>query len=1376
MIITNNNIGSQSNQKTVEFELDNSGGHLFSVLSQLYSKPVDSTIRELSTNCGDAHIMSNNTDRPFIIRLPNFSKDILTICFRDFGPGLSHEEVLGIYRIYGKSTKTKTNAVTGCLGLGSKSPYSISSTFYVKSYKNGKCSQYTCSMDNNSIPNITEVPIITDTYNENGLEVIIPFYKEVDFKKILPDVLKYFKVKPLVYMQQGDLEQDTPVDIKWHEIKDIRFLTKTIAINEKIKSLANLISDRYNNIPNEVIQLQIYYPLDKSLIQDTIKRYNKLYTDENNEVVEKFHIDKDTEKIIGFLLTVGIQLHAEPGKIAFAPSRETIKYTDLTLIYIIKELAKAARLFKKVFIKALSKLDSYEKIFKYIYLESNQYKLLADTFDISKLKNITIFSEIFKRKVEPKLILGKISGNELKNPLNEYKIYFDSIEKMDLYQFKSMFGSCFRSEGNQRYLNIFDPTIRRVDNANISTAMVINGATPFLNSLIEATTKKIYILAVNALYKEVLNMIEKLFSLSDIDFMMYRDEINVFKLFDVNHEDYKTSEKEVKQRLKQEMIEKYNSWTYYDLYKIVNGIKYINSKTAFGRITILLNNIHTEIFDWPFHSTSRNLEYALEHLPELKKANMHNIMDIYTLYDLGKIKYKDIIFKSGITFQKMYRQQQNAKNKFWTTINNLPFNFDNVIEDFINFRVKEIEKLPLDGLAGMKKGDVASTDTFIANVAIWIFYKYYRNEVEIQNNYHTKTDIKNLLVNELVNFNILPEYLTNLKPARKLLVQRNSTSKFSFNKVDAGEITNSNIWYHNELNEINLADIHNEINNYIIKITHSLKCMVKINRDSFKWVANASIGNNLNASNYKNSYFGNSPHMLNEYISRLKYIANNMILDITPTIANWNNAVTTLNGLVSLDKDICSNDLEYIGDMRPLYENSENLLKNKDNKSTIKSNDTDYILIQLEDNKIIVSRQKEKFILLDTTSFRIPVELRDEFQNKLFSENKVCILNPNLKSNIGINPFPELIDFKEVQSTCTDAKMRKHKNRLYEDISFNDLENVLKIRFPDYIFLKYIDNFPTKLIKNAYNPLPLIIKMMSDQKVNDELMNLSFCYNNQAFNQLPVSGFFRPTEATKYNTNLVDFFRNEETKDYFRNNSTSHISGAMMLALGKKNQVSFKNFEKLLTTFGNEDLLKEYHFLRDFTYYRFKSCMRTVAQFQGFDDFENITIDSFFKHFKDKTISSLKLGNIFDVTNLDINKTLKFYRTLKTFIEQYVNGVKSFNGKIFDMNAENHYEIEFRKMMKTRQPFITLIENVNKYCIGLNGRGTLNLENIKEDFNEYLKPTKTCQRDIIKFRDQDEFFEKLQKLKRTEILNKKINRRTENKKRNFDAKWNGGKL
>lgn len=1375
MIVENNNIGSQSNQKTVEFQLDNSGGHLFSVLSQLYSRPVDSTIRELATNCGDAHIMSNNTDRPFIIRLPNFEKDILTLCFRDFGPGLSHNEVMSIYRIYGKSTKTNSNSVTGCLGLGSKSPYSISSTFYVKSYKNGKCSQYTCSMDNNSIPNITETPIITDTHNENGLEVIIPFYKEVDFHKILPNVLKYFKVKPLVYLQEGDLEQDSLVDIKWHEIKDVKFLTKTVAVSKLIDRLSNLINsgNKGSIIPNEVIQLQIYYPLDKTLILDTIKRYNKLYTDERNEIVEKFHIDKDTEKIIVFLLAVGIQLHSEPGKIAFAPSRETIKYTDLTLIYIIKELVKAAKLFKKIFTKMLSKLDSYEKIFKYIYLESEDYKLLANTFDISKLKNISIFSSIFERKFDSKLILGSISGNELKTHLNEYKLSLNVIDSMDLYGFKNKFGNCFYPETTQRYLNIFDPTIRRADSSGVNNAIVLNGATPFLNSLIIETIKKIYIKTLDEAYKEIGNLIDKLFDLSDLDFMSYSDEINIFKIFKLDHSVYKIATKEEKIELKQNILNMYNEWTLYDFVTGINVVRNMNVHTQLGRIITVLNTLTSEVFCWQIYNNNRASEVILEKMSELKKAKMSNILETYQHYKFNDIHAKDIIFHAGITFQKMYRQQQNAKNKFWVTVQNLQFDFNNVVQEFINFRIKEIDKLPLDGLAGIKKGDTSSAEIFISNVAMWIFYKYYRNEVEIQNTYYSQTDMNKMLVDELVSFNILPEYLQKLKSVSKLIVHRNTSSRMNFNKVSAGEITNSSIWYHDELNEENIASILDESSKYIQKINHSLKCLAKIKRDSLRWL---STSKDLA---YRNDVLGNCPFQVNDFLERLRYISTTHKFDLKPTLFNWNSAVTLLARLIGLDKDICQH-LTYVGEMRVLFENSENLISNTDNKTTVRFDDNEHILIHIN-GKVIVSRFKEKFILLESTSFKIPSELRDEFQNRLFEENKICLLNSNLKINMGINAFPELIDFKEVQATATDAKMRKNKNKLYEDISYTQLEKVLRIKYPDFVFLRYLDNFPTKLIKNAYNPIPLLINMMSDKQLDDDLMNLSFCYNNTAFGRLPVSGFFKPTSGTSYSRNIINFLRDDDTKEYFRNASFNHNAAAFMYAIGRKNHISFNTFEKLITTFGKEEILKEYNFVRDFSFNRYKSCLRLYANYTGFRKFDELNIDNLRERIKNGTIDDLKLGEHFDLTNTSMNEILKFYRCIKNFIENYTNGMKSFTGKLFNIGGgtENIYEIEFRQMMKTRTSLMHLIERIDSYCTELQNRGTINLENLKQDFDDYIKPTKTCQKDIIKFRDQEDFFKKLDQLKRTEILNKKINRRTEIKKRNMNAngaKWNGGKL
>ena len=1359
MIVENNDIGSQSNQKTVGFELDNSGGHLFSVLSQLYSRPVDSTIRELATNCGDAHIMSNNVDRPFIIKLPNFKKDILTLCFRDFGPGLSHLEIMSIYRIYGKSTKTKSNAVTGCLGLGSKSPYSISSTFYVKSYKNGKCSQYTCSMDNNSIPNITETPIITDTYNENGLEVIIPFYKEVDFYKILPDVLKYFKVKPIVYMQEGELEQDSLITIKWHQIKDVFKLTKTISISNTIKKLSDLItfSTKSEIIANEVIQLQIYYPLDKTLILDTIKRYNKLYTDESNTVIEKFHIDSDTVKIIGFLLKVGIQLHAEPGKIAFAPSRETIKYTDLTLIYIIKELIKAATIFKKIYIRTLSSLDSYEKIFKYIYLEADDYRLLANTFNIKKLKNIVIFSSIFERKVQPKMILGGIHPHNFKNALNEFKLEMDAIEKMDLYSFKSTFPNCFANGYTQRVLNIFDPTIKKVESGGSGKVIVVNGATPFLNSLIIETVKKVYFKIVQEVYNEVRVLIDDLFNLSDMDFMKYSNTINVFKFFKLIQNDYKLYSKEEKAALKESLIEKYEAWNYLEFVQAMCNLNVSSTTTPFGKMLSLLNDYNNRFFSWHFINHSRDINTLSNLLPDIKHAKMVDILENYKIYDLGEIRYKDIIFSAGITFQKLHRCQMSAKNKFWTNIQATPFNFDDIVKEFVNFQFKEVDNLPLEGYAGLKKNDYRDIETYVANVAMWIFYKYYRNEVEIQNQYYMKANVMELLKTELESFNILPEYLLQLKPVIKVLQSRSTGTRSMF-KVQQGEMTDSSVWYHDELNEENMAYLHNEIYLRINKIKILLKNMVRISKEAHIWLSNS-----FDTSSPRSFYFGSSPHAINYYMKRLINISNELVIDNNPTTENWNKTVLCLYGLIRIEKDICSDELKYCTEMKLLKEKSENLVDNNDSINTFNYQGNDFRSIRTEDNKIFISRYNEKFILLDNTMFKIPAELREEFQTRLFEENKICILNSNLKIGFGLNPVPELIDLKELQSVCPDSKMRKAKNALYEDIGFKDIDTILKIKFPDYIFLKFHDNFPTKLLKGAYNPLPLLIKLLTDSKLQDEMLNLIFCYNNQKYGKLPITGFFKHTDSSRYEAHIKDKLKLEgpEFVNYFRSNSISRVTSAFMIAMGKKNNISFQTFEKILQTFGNEDIISEYHKLRDWNFSRYKACVLTCAAHDGFDKIEDLTWKNLAKKVKSDTLSQLNLPAGFSPSNQSINTILKFYRLLKAFVENYTRHSKSFTGKLVDTNGfDNKYELEFRKILKDHSKLIDLFDRVDTYCHNIERHGSVDISRIKEDFLDYIKPTKTSQKDIIEFRTQDEFFQKLNKYKSAEILNKKINRRT----------------
>ena len=119
------------------FKLEASG-HAFKVLSDnIYSRKVDAVLRELGCNARDSHIDAGKEKEPFWVVMPNPNQPNLII--RDFGTGLSNDQVMGLYVTYFKSTKThRTNdAVTGFLGLGSKSPLSIADNFTVDSFFNG---------------------------------------------------------------------------------------------------------------------------------------------------------------------------------------------------------------------------------------------------------------------------------------------------------------------------------------------------------------------------------------------------------------------------------------------------------------------------------------------------------------------------------------------------------------------------------------------------------------------------------------------------------------------------------------------------------------------------------------------------------------------------------------------------------------------------------------------------------------------------------------------------------------------------------------------------------------------------------------------------------------------------------------------------------------------------------------------------------------------------------------------------------------------------------------------------------------------------------------------------------------------------------------
>ena len=118
----------------------------FSILSSgLYANKIRAIIRELSTNAYDSHVAAGCADRPFEVHLPTSLEPWFSV--RDYGVGLSHQQVVNIYTTYFESTKTGSNDFVGALGLGSKSPFSYTENFGVTAVQNGHMGVYTALID-----------------------------------------------------------------------------------------------------------------------------------------------------------------------------------------------------------------------------------------------------------------------------------------------------------------------------------------------------------------------------------------------------------------------------------------------------------------------------------------------------------------------------------------------------------------------------------------------------------------------------------------------------------------------------------------------------------------------------------------------------------------------------------------------------------------------------------------------------------------------------------------------------------------------------------------------------------------------------------------------------------------------------------------------------------------------------------------------------------------------------------------------------------------------------------------------------------------------------------------------------------------------------
>jgi hypothetical protein len=181
-----------------EFRIRNSA-KAFNILSSgLYANKIRAIIRELSCNAVDSHVAAGKQDTPFDVHLPNALEPYFSI--RDYGTGLSHNQVTNIYTTYFESTKTDSNEFIGALGLGSKSPFSYTDNFTVTAVKDGRKGVYTAFINDQGVPSIA-LMMEEQTTDPAGVEVRFAVDSRYDFDKFRQEaryVYEYFKLRPVI--------------------------------------------------------------------------------------------------------------------------------------------------------------------------------------------------------------------------------------------------------------------------------------------------------------------------------------------------------------------------------------------------------------------------------------------------------------------------------------------------------------------------------------------------------------------------------------------------------------------------------------------------------------------------------------------------------------------------------------------------------------------------------------------------------------------------------------------------------------------------------------------------------------------------------------------------------------------------------------------------------------------------------------------------------------------------------------------------------------------------------------------------------------------------------------------------------------------------
>jgi hypothetical protein len=252
--------------------------HIMDSLANLYEFPKVALLREYATNGRDALIAAGRAHLPVEISLPGGLRNSLEI--RDRGIGLDADEIFEIYSMYGASTKRESNEFNGILGFGCKAALSYTAQFSLISVKNGIKTIAVIGLIENGTG---ETTIVSEapTDEPDGTLVQIPTKQGDSFESEANVLFQYWE--PGTMLVNG---RDLSKKSEWLKLDD----------NTYFEQMGQTYG--FNDV---VVMGGVPYPVTTGRLFDTS--------------------GQTTFRVIAYV---------PMGAVNFAPSREAMRYTDLT--------------------------------------------------------------------------------------------------------------------------------------------------------------------------------------------------------------------------------------------------------------------------------------------------------------------------------------------------------------------------------------------------------------------------------------------------------------------------------------------------------------------------------------------------------------------------------------------------------------------------------------------------------------------------------------------------------------------------------------------------------------------------------------------------------------------------------------------------------------------------------------------------------------------------------------------------------------------------------------------------------------------------------------------------------------------------------------